>query len=36
MIAAQKFYEKYNFILLYELLGDTGHFEYDVRYIKDL
>ncbi|MBP3870787.1 MAG: GNAT family N-acetyltransferase [Faecalicoccus sp.] len=36
MIAAQKFYEKYNFIRLYEPLGDTGHFECDVRYIKDL
>lgn len=36
MIAAQKFYEKYGFYRIYEPLGDTGHFECDVRYIKDL
>ncbi len=36
MIAAQKFYEKYGFIRIYEPLGDTGHFECDVRYIRNL
>lgn len=36
MIAAQKFYEKYGFQRIYEPLGDTGHFECDVRYIKHL
>jgi putative acetyltransferase len=36
MIAAKRFYEKYGFVRIYEPLGDTGHFECDVRYIKDL
>ena len=36
MIAAQKFYEKYGFVRIDRPLGDTGHFECDVRYIKEL
>lgn len=36
MTAAQRFYEKYGFIRINEPLGDTGHFECDVRYIKEL
>ncbi len=36
MTAARKFYEKYGFRRLYEPLVKTGHFECDVRYIKDL
>ena len=36
MIAAQRFYEKYGFVRIDEPLGDTGHFECDVRYIKEL
>ena len=36
MIAAQRFYEKYGFRRIYEPIGDTGHFECDVRYIRDL
>ena len=36
MIAAQRFYEKYGFVRTDKPLGDTGHFECDVRYIKEL
>ena len=36
MVAAQKFYEKHGFTRIYEPLGETGHFNCDVRYIKDL
>ena len=36
MVAAQKFYEKYGFIRIYELLVKTKHFACDVRYIKEL
>ena len=36
MIAAQKFYEKYGFVRIFEPLIETEHFACDVRYIKDL
>lgn len=36
MVAAQKFYEKYGFIRIYEPLVKTEHFACDVRYIKEL
>jgi len=36
MVAAQKFYEKYGFIRVYEPLVKTEHFACDVRYIKEL
>lgn len=36
MIAAQKFYEKYDFIRIYEPVIKTEHFACDVLYIKDL
>lgn len=36
MIAAQKFYEKYDFYLLKEPLLKTEHFACDVRYLKEL
>ena len=36
MVAAQKFYEKYGFIRIYEPLVKTEHFLCDVRYIKEL
>ncbi|MBQ9824059.1 MAG: GNAT family N-acetyltransferase [Solobacterium sp.] len=36
MKAAQRFYEKHGFERIYEPLGETGHFECDVRYIKNL
>ena len=36
MIAAQKFYEKYGFIRIFEPLVKTEHFACDVRYIKKL
>ena len=36
MIAAQKFYEKYGFVRIYEPIVKTEHFECDVRYIKEL
>lgn len=36
MVAAQKFYEKYGFERMYELLVKTEHFACDVRYIKEL
>ncbi|MCR5639168.1 MAG: GNAT family N-acetyltransferase [Lachnospiraceae bacterium] len=36
MKAAQKFYEKYGFVRIYEPIVKTEHFECDVRYIKDL
>ena len=36
MIAAQKFYERYGFKRIDEPVGETGHFNCDVRYIKDL
>ena len=36
MIAAQKFYEKFGFIRIYEPLVKTEHFACDVRYIKEL
>jgi len=29
-------YEKHGFERIYEPLGETGHFECDVRYIKNL
>ncbi len=36
MIAAQKFYEKYDFKRIAEPIGATGHFACDIRYIKEL
>lgn len=36
MVAAQKFYEKYNFKRVYEPIVKTEHFACDVRYIKYL
>ena len=36
MTQAQRFYEKNGFVRMKEALGDTGHFECDVRYIRDL
>lgn len=36
MVAAQKFYEKYDFKRMNGPLVDTGHFACDVCYIKDL
>ena len=36
MIAAQKFYEKYEFKRIYEPLVKTEHFACDVRYVKEL
>ena len=36
MVAAQKFYEKYGLIRIYEPLIETEHFACDVRYLKDL
>ena len=36
MTAAQRFYEKYGFVRIYEPIGSTGHFKCDVRYIKEL
>ena len=33
MVAAQKFYEKYGFVRIYEPLVKTEHFACDVRYI---
>lgn len=36
MVAAQKFYEKYNFKRIYEPIVKTEHFACDVRYIKEL
>ena len=36
MIGAQKFYEKYGFIRIYEPVIKTDHFACDVLYIKDL
>ena len=36
MIAAQRFYEKYGFVKVDELIVKTEHFACDVRYIKDL
>lgn len=36
MIAAQKFYEKYDFTRIDKPLGNTGHYACDVLYIKDL
>ena len=36
MIAAQKFYEKYDFKRTYDPIVETEHFACDVRYIKDL
>lgn len=36
MVAAQKFYEKYDFVRVEEPIIQTGHFACDVRYIKDL
>lgn len=36
MIAAQKFYEKYEFVRVYGTVGKTEHFACDVRYIRDL
>ena len=36
MKAAQRFYEKYGFVRIYEPIVKTEHFECDVRYIKEL
>ena len=36
MIAAQKFYEKYGFVRIYEPVVKTEHFACDVRYIREL
>lgn len=36
MVGAQKFYEKYGFVRIYEPIVKTEHFACDVRYIKDL
>lgn len=36
MKEAQRFYEKHGFCRIDEKLGDTGHFDCDVRYRKDL
>ena len=36
MIAAQKFYEKYGFARIDKPLGNTGHYAFDVMYIKNL
>jgi putative acetyltransferase len=36
MIAAQKFYEKYDFVRVYGKVGNTDHFACEVRYIRDL
>lgn len=36
MVAAQRFYEKYGFVRVYEPLIKTEHFKCDVRYIKEL
>ena len=36
MVAAQKFYEKYEFERIYEPLVKTEHFACDVRYVKNL
>ena len=34
--AAQRFYEKYGFLRIYEPLAVTAHFACDVRYVKEL
>ena len=36
MVAAQKFYERYGFVRIYEPLVETEHFACDVRYLKEL
>lgn len=36
MTRAQRFYEKYNFVRVYEPIVETEHFACDVRYIRDL
>lgn len=36
MVAAQKFYEKYDFVRIQQPLANTGHFACDVCYIKTL
>lgn len=36
MIAAQRFYEKYGFVRIYEPIVETEHFACNVRYIKPL
>ncbi|MGM1045662.1 MAG: GNAT family N-acetyltransferase [Bacillota bacterium] len=36
MEAANRFYQKYNFVKLNKPLGDTGHFSCDIWYLKDL
>ena len=36
MIGAQKFYEKYGFVRIYEPVIKTDHFDCDVLYIKEL
>ena len=36
MIAAQKFYEKNGFRRTRDAIGNTGHFECDVRYLRQL
>lgn len=36
MVAAQRFYEKYGFVRIYDPLVQTEHFACDVRYIKEL
>ena len=36
MIGAQKFYEKHGFVRTDEVIGNTGHFNCQVKYILDL
>jgi len=36
MVVAQRFYEEYGFEKIFESVGETRHFECDVRYIKTL
>lgn len=36
MVAAQRFYEKYGFVRIYEPLVKTEHFACEVRYLKPL
>ena len=36
MTAAQRFYEKNGFVRTDKAIGNTGHFDCDVRYIKEL
>lgn len=36
MLRAQRFYEKHGFVLTDEIIGNTGHFNCQVKYILDL